>query len=138
MASKTFGATLEIFVTSAYIKIGKLIEIEPPTLMAVSPQDSTHHESASGIKEFIVSGLQEWTDCTGKFLTVPSDAGQDGLRAAIGTIVKFRVKCAGRVSPTDDILFNAHVISVVNDTHPVEGRDVQSFTLKPTGVAPAS
>lgn len=138
MAFKTFGATLEIYVTSAFTKISKLIEIEAPVLMATSPQDSTHHESASGIKELIASGLQEWSECTGKFLTVPTDAGQDALRAAIGTIVKFRVKCVGRVSPTDDILFNAHVISVINDPHPVEGRDVQTFSLKPTGVAPSA
>lgn len=138
MASKTFGATLEIYSGAAYVKVSKLLEIDPPVLMAVSPQDSTHHESASGIKESIESGLKEWTDCTGKFLTVPTDAGQDALRAAVGTIVKFKVKCAGRVTPGDDILFNAHVISVVNDTHPVEGRDVQTFTLKPTGVSPVS
>lgn len=138
MASKTFGVTFEVYVTSAYVSINGLEDITAPTLMATSPIDVTNHSSASGIKEFIPSGIQEWSDCTGTFVMIPTDAGQDALRAGVGTSMKFRVKAPGRVTTTDDIIFNAIVESVENDSFSVEGKDTQKFKLKPTGVAPVS
>lgn len=138
MASKTFGVIFEVYVTSAYVPISKVTDIVPPVLSATSPQDVTNHSSPSGIKEFIPSGLQEWSECSGTFLTVPTDAGQDALRGGVGTQMKFKVRAPGRVSPTDDILFNAIVVSVENDTFGLEGKDTQKFKLQPTGAAPVS
>ena len=136
--SKTFGVTLSVYVTAAYVPINGLLDIVPPTLMAVGIQDKTTHGSPGGIKEFEPSGLKEWTECSGSFLTIPADAGQDALRAGVGTEMKFKVVAPGRVSPGDDIIFNAIVEEVPNDSFGLEGKDTQKFKLKPTGVAPGS
>lgn len=134
--SATFGITLEMYVTDAYVEIAGLESIVPPALIATTPVDSTSHDSTDGIKEFLPSGLKEWTDCTGSFKTDMEDTGQDAMRAAVGTIAKFKVTPTGRSS--DPVIFNAIVISVENEDQPLEGSDMQSFTLKPTGSAPAS
>ena len=136
--SKTFGVTLSVYVTSAYVPINGLQDIVPPVLMAVGIQDETTHSSPSGIKEFSPSGLKEWSECSGSILVIATDAGQDALRAGVGTSMKFKVITPGRVTTTDDVIFNAIVESVENDNFGIEGKDTQKFKLKPTGVAPGS
>ena len=136
--SKTFGVTLSVFVSSAYVPINGLFDILPPTIMSVGIQDETTHSSPSGIKEFSPSGLKEWSECSGSFLVIATDAGQDALRAGVGTQMKFKVVTPGRVTTTDDIIFNAIVEAVENDSFGLEGKDTQKFKLKPTGVAPVS
>jgi hypothetical protein len=136
--AKTLGITLSVFVTAAYVPINGLIDIIPPVLMATSPIDETTHQSPSGIKEFSPSGLREWNECSGMFLFIATDAGQDALRAGVGTQMKFKVVAPGRVTTTDDIIFNAIVETVENENFQLEGKDTQKFKLKPTGVAPVS
>jgi hypothetical protein len=136
--SKTFGVTLSVYVTAAYVPFNGLLDITPPVLMATSPIDETTHQSPSGIKEFAPSGLREWSECSGSFLVIATDAGQDALRAGVGTQMKFKVVTPGRVTSTDDILFNAIVEAVENDNFGLEGKDTQKFKLKPTGAAPVS
>ncbi len=138
MPSKTFGVTFAVYVTAAYVPINGLLDIVPPVLNATSPIDITTHGSASGIKEFEPSGLKEWTDCSGSFLVIATDAGQDALRAGVGTSMKFKVISPARVTTADDVIFNAIVESVENDNFGLEGKDTQKFKLKPTGVAPGS
>lgn len=138
MPSKTFGVTLAVYVTAAYVPINGLLDIVAPTLMATSPIDITSHGSASGIKEFEPSGLRQWSECSGTILMIATDAGQDALRAGVGTQMKFKVISPARVTTTDDIIFNAIVESVENDSFGLEGKDTQKFKLTPTGVAPGS
>jgi hypothetical protein len=138
MPSKTFGVTLAVYVTAAYVPINGLLDIVPPVLSATSPIDVTTHGSASGIKEFEPSGLKEWSECSGSILVIATDTGQDALRAGVGTQMKFKVVTPSRVTSTDDVIFNAIVESVENDSFGLEGKDTQKFKLKPTGVAPAS
>ena len=87
--------------------------------------DMTTHDSVA--KEF-VPGLVDYgtLELSGKFN--PSDAGQDALRAGVGTTATFVVTYPNAATVT----FSA-IIGVMNETSPLEGSVDFAISCKITG-----
>lgn len=87
--------------------------------------DTTSHDSTA--KEF-VPGLVDWGTFEIDCLTNHDDAGQDALRAAVGTSVAFVVTLPN----TETISFSA-IVGVTNESIPLEGAVSFSVSCKITG-----
>jgi len=131
----TYGLKLEIYDTAAtppaYIVVGGVQSITPPSISAGDPIEVTNHTSPGGFREHIHSPLYELTEVTGNMYTDIADAGQNLLRASVGSTQRFKVTLPSR--PGQDVEFNAVVSTITNGTFEMESVDNQDFTLKPTG-----
>jgi len=137
----TFGISLAVWnaaatPTPAYLTVAGLLDITPPDLIAEKAIDVTSHDSPSGIREMIPSGVKMWTECTGTFNEVSADVGQLFMIANQNSVQKFKIiKTADSAAP---IYFNAVIAEVVNNQHQIIGKTEYKFRLTPTGAAPTS
>jgi len=47
-----------------------------------APIDVTHHGSPGGIREWMNSGIMDWSECTSAWFVDYADAGQNLVRAS--------------------------------------------------------
>jgi len=129
----TYGLKLEIYDTAApaYVVVGGVQSITPPSISAGDPIEVTNHTSPGGFREHIHSPLFELTEVTGNMYTDVTDAGQNLLRASVGSTQRFKITLPSR--PGQAVEFNAVVSTITNGTFEMESVDSQDFTLKPTG-----
>jgi len=129
----TYGLTLEIYDTAntAYVTIGGVQSITPPSVVAGDPIEVTNHTSPGGWQEHIHNPLRGLTEVSGNMYTDITDVGQNLLRGSVGSTQRFKITLPSR--PGQAIEFNAVVSTITNGTFEMESVDSQDFTLKPTG-----
>jgi len=125
---------IEFFVHDGtdYLPIGGVSTLTPPSLIMESPIDVTHHASPDGIREWLNTGIMDWSECTGSWFVDYADPGQEHVRAALGQSRKFKVNHpdwpAGKA-----VIFMANVVSIVTAAAELPSAHVEELTLKPTG-----
>jgi hypothetical protein len=137
MASSTYGVILEAWNSggSAWVAVGGLTNLTPPTKSADAPPDATAHDSPSGVRVAVPAGTFTWTDCTADMLWLPSDAGQALLDSLFGLTGYFRVTLAS--NPLLPVYFGAEVVAFPTGPNPLVGVSTRTLTLKPSGDWPA-
>lgn len=122
--TKSFGTTVGVGTDPTYADIGSLTDINI-TGGDVPTNDATAHDSTA--KEYTAGLLDNGTlEINGYFDA--SDAGQDALRAAIGTEKDFLVTL-----PNSATIKFAAIVGVPNETVPLEGTVGFSLSCKITG-----
>lgn len=92
----------------------------------VATFDSTTHDNTTG-KTYVAGAVDNGSlELSGKF--DPADAGQDALRAAIGTAATFVV-----TYPNSATITVSAIVGVPNESAPLEGTVDFSVTCKITG-----
>ena len=119
--TKSFGTA----VTAGGTSVGGLTDVnfsggDVPTY------DITTHDNSTG-KTFVAGAVDNGTlELSGKF--DPADAGQDAIRAAIGTAIAFVV-----TYPNSSTISCSAIVGVPNESAPLEGSVDFSVSCKITG-----
>jgi len=115
-----------------WVPVDGVSTLTPPSLIMEAPIDVTHHGSPGGIREWLNTGIMDWSECTGSWFVDYADAGQNLVRASLGQSKKFKVYHASW--PADKaVIFMANVVSVVMNAAENPSAHVEELTLKPTG-----
>lgn len=136
MAKNTFGTTFQLSATTISGTTGKFAAVQ--SVGFPNPQqgtvDTTHHESTSGIKEFLPSGLVEFSEMKVKIQVTPGDTTDTAcVTAATSRAVYFWKLNSNGVSAAYVYSGSGIVTGYEIDDAPLEGVYSATVTIKPTG-----